>query len=65
MHSPILRLVDDVTYFHVEGPVLTLQRAISGSLWRQERGKLKKKAGVKRIFQLKHNASVAQRRPAS
>lgn len=33
-YSPILCFIDDVTYFHVEGPVLTLQRAIGGSLWK-------------------------------
>lgn len=33
-YSPILCFVDDVTYFHVEGPVFTLKRAIGGSLWK-------------------------------
>lgn len=31
-YSPILCFIDDITYFHVESPVFTLQGAISGSL---------------------------------
>lgn len=37
-HLPIFCLIDDVTYFHVEGPVLTLQRAIGGFLWKPDEG---------------------------
>lgn len=34
VHSPILCFINDVTYFHVEGPVFILQGAICGSLWK-------------------------------
>lgn len=32
---PIFRFIDNVTYFHVEGPVLTLQGAIGRPLWKE------------------------------
>lgn len=34
---PLFCLIDDVTYLHVERPVLRLQNAAGGSLW-QHRG---------------------------
>lgn len=34
--SPFLRLIDDVTDLHVKGPVLSLQAAIRGLLWKRQ-----------------------------
>lgn len=38
---PLIRLVDDVTYLHVEPPVLRLQRAAGRSLCQQRGNQVK------------------------